>query len=146
LAGAFDFSVIVGSGIPLDADKQLRREHFSPFVKLPWSHDLPNGWPVGGMQSLFHGANDVPNELPWESTSYAPQEIIKRSDAFVEYGADYGHGEESRHVVHIGAARRINPRQQLDFHFGFGLSHGSPNHFFAAGYSFRVDRPFRRRE
>lgn len=31
------------------------------------------------------------------------------------------------------------PRQQIDFHFGFGLSHTAPRRFFAVGYSFRID-------
>lgn len=143
LAGAVDLAVIVGSGIPLDPDKP-GGHGFSPFIKLPWSHDLPHGWSVGGMQSLFYGTGDEPKTLTWESTFYVEREITKRSDLFVEYGADYGHGEESRQVLHIGAARRVTPRQQVDFHFGFGLTHGSPNHFFAAGYSFRVDHFFNR--
>ena len=140
LPAGFDLSVIVGSAIPLDPDK-LSGHRFSPFVKFPWSHELPNGWSVGGMQSLFYGS-DVPDKLTWGSTLYVEREITKRSDIFVEYGADYGHGEESRQVLHIGAARRITPRQQADFHFGFGVTHGSPNRFFAAGYSFRVDHLF----
>ena len=96
------------------------------------------------MQSIFYGTNEIPGKLISESTFYVEREIIKRSDVFVEYGADYGHGEQSRQVLHIGAARRVTPRQQVDFHFGFGLNHGSPNHFFAAGYSFRVDHLFGR--
>jgi hypothetical protein len=142
LAGSFDLSIIVGSGIPAYPD--IHGGHsFSPFVKLPWSHELPNGWSVGGMQSLFYGG-DLPAKVNWESTFYVEREIIRRSDIFVEYGADYGHGEGSRQVLHVGAARRVTPRQQVDFHFGIGLTHGSPNHFLAAGYSFRLDHLFGR--
>jgi hypothetical protein len=43
-----------------------------------------------------------------------------------------------------GRARSITPRQQIDSHFGLGLTHGSPDHFFAGGYSFGVDHLFRR--
>jgi len=143
LGRTFDLSVIVGSGIPLHTDKP-KVHGLSPFVKLPWSHDLPEGWSIGGMQSLFYGTNDQPNKLVGESTIYVEREVIKHSDVFVEYGADYSRGVESRQVLHIGAARRVTPRQQIDFHFGFGLTHGSPNHFFAAGYSFRVDHLFSR--
>jgi hypothetical protein len=46
LVGAFDLSVIVGSGIRLDASKPPSR-HVSPFVRFPLSHDWPNGWSVG---------------------------------------------------------------------------------------------------
>jgi hypothetical protein len=90
LAGALDLSVIIGSGIPLEADKP-GRHCCSPFVKFPWSRELPNGWAVGGMQSLFYGS-DVPDKLIWESTFYVKREIIKHSDIFVEYGADSDHG------------------------------------------------------
>ena len=34
--------------------------------------------------------------------------------------------------------------KQLDFHFGFGLTKGTPDHFFAAGYSFRIDHLLKR--
>jgi hypothetical protein len=143
LAGAFDLSVIIGSGITLEANEPAGHT-FSPFIKLPWSHDLAKGWSIGGMQSLFYGS-EVPNKFTWESTFFVEREIIKRSDIFFEYGADYGPGAESRQVLHIGAARRVTPRQQVDFHFGFGLTHGSPDHFLAAGYSLRVDHLFGRR-
>ena len=31
-------------------------------------------------------------------------------------------------------------KNQIDFHFGFGLSPATPDRFFAVGYSFRIDR------
>ena len=40
----------------------------------------------------------------------------------------------------FGTAYRINSTNQVDFHFGFGLSPAMPQRFFAAGYSFRIDR------
>jgi hypothetical protein len=143
LPGGFDLSVIVGSNLPIGADKQ-NGHGFSPFVKFPWSRELTKGWSVGGMQSFFHGTEQAPHKETWESTFYVEREFAKRSDAFIEYGADYGRGEESRQLLHIGAAHRITPTQQIDFHIGFGVSRGAPRHFFAVGYSLRIDHLFHR--
>jgi outer membrane putative beta-barrel porin/alpha-amylase len=145
LPGAFDLSVIVGSSFPLVSDNGSGHR-FSPFVKLPWSHSLSSGWSIGGMQSLFDGTDELPRKLILESTLYVEREVAKDSDVFLEYGADYGDRERSRQVLHVGAAHRIARRQQVDFHFGFGLTHGAPTHFFAAGYSFRIDHLLRRRD
>ena len=115
-----------------------------PVIKLPWSRELKDGWSVGGMQSLFYETDNRRRKLTWETTFYVERAIAKHSDVFVEYGGDYSRGEGARQVVHLGTAYRIKSKQQIDFHFGFGLSQAAPSQFFAAGYSFRVDHLFGR--
>src|SRR2546422_537702 len=77
--------------------------------------------------------------VTWQPTFYLEREITKHSDAFAEYSADYPHSGDARQLIHLGAAYRFTEKQQIDVHFGFGLSHATPEHFFAAGYSFRID-------
>ena len=111
-----------------------------PFIKFPWSKDLAKGWSLGGMQSFFWNTTAGRHNLVWEPTLMAEKEISGPWSAFVEYAGDFAQQGSSRHITHFGAAYRITPRQQIDFHFGFGLSQAAPQHFLAVGYSIRLDR------
>jgi hypothetical protein len=141
LPGSIDLSVIVAVSIPTGT-RSVTSQGFDPFIKFPWSRDLKSGWSVGGMQSLFYETDDRRRNLTSEPTFYVEREITKRSDAFTEYAGDYPHFGGARQIIHFGTAYRVTPHQQVDFHFGFGLSHAAPNHFFAVGYSFRIDELF----
>ena len=141
LPGAIDLAVIAGVSFPTGS-RGISSHGFDPFVKFPWSRELKAGWSVGGMQSLFFSTDRGGRNVTWEPTFYLEREITKHSDAFAEYAADYPHSGDARQLIHLGAAYRFTEKQQIDIHFGFGLSHATPEHFFAAGYSFRIDRLF----
>ena len=79
-----------------------------------------------------------------ESTFYIEKQITKPWDAFAEYGGDFAQRGGSKEVAHFGTAYKITPGNQIDFHFGFGLSHATPGRFFAVGYSFRIDNLWKR--
>jgi hypothetical protein len=92
------------------------------------------------MQSVFWNTEDGKRNLTGEQTFYIEKEITKPWDAFAEYAGDFAQWGGSKQIAHLGTAYRITVRQQVDFHFGFGLSHTAPGRFFAVGYSFRIDR------
>jgi len=139
LPGAVDLAVIAGVSFPT-GNRSISNHGFDPFVKFPWSRELRPGWSVGGMQSLFWDTENGRRNVTWEPAFYLQRELTKHSDAFVEYAADYMLSSDARQLIHLGAAYRFTDKQQIDIHFGFGLSHAAPRYFFAAGYSFRVDR------
>jgi len=139
LPGGFDLSVIVALSLPTGADG-ISSHGFDPFIKFPWSKDLRAGWSIGGMQSVFWYTEDGRRNLTWEPTIYIEKEITKPWDAFAEYAGDFAQRGGSKEIAHLGIAYRITPRQQVDFHFGFGLSQAAPSHFFGVGYSFRIDK------
>ena len=141
LHGAVDLAVIAGVTFPTGG-RSIGSHGFDPFVKFPWSRELRAGWSVGGMQSLFYATESGRRNATWEPAFYLEREVTKHSDAFVEYVADYPHSGDARQVIHLGAAYRYTENQQIDFHFGFGLTHAAPTHFIGAGYSFRVGRLF----
>ena len=58
---------------------------------------------------------------------------------FFEYAADFARQVSSKQIAHLGTAYRITPKQQIDFHLGFGVSRAAPEHFLAVGYSIRLD-------
>jgi hypothetical protein len=139
LPGGFDLSVIATLSLPTGAD-HISSHGFDPFIKFPWSKDFRAGWSFGGMQSVFWNTEEGKRNLTAEQTFYIEKEITKPWDAFAEYAGDFSQWGGSKQIAHLGTAYRITPTQQVDFHFGFGLSHNAPGRFFAVGYSFRIDR------
>ena len=139
LPGDFDLSVIAAVSLPTGADR-VSSHGFDPFVKFPWSKDLKSGWSFGGMESLFWNTEDRRRNLTGESTLYIEKQLTRPWDAFAEYGGDFPQWGGSREVAHFGTAYKITPKNQIDFHFGFGLSHSAPGRFFGVGYSFRIDK------
>jgi hypothetical protein len=143
IAGDIDLSVIVALSLPTGAAR-ISSHGFDPFIKFPWSKDLGKSWSIGGMQSLFWYTEDGRRNLTWEPTFYLEKQITKPWDAFAEYAGDFARWGRSKDLAHFGTAYRITPKNQVDFHFGFGLSHATPGRFFAVGYSFRIDNLWKR--
>jgi len=139
LWGHFDLTVIAALSLPTGADR-ISSHGFDPFIKFPWSKDLAKGWSLGGMQSLFWNTRAGRRDLIWEPTLTAEKGISDPWSVFVEYAGDFAQQGSSKQIAHFGTAYRITPKQQIDFHFGFGLSPAAPKHFFAVGYSIRLDR------
>jgi hypothetical protein len=139
LPGGFDLSLIVATSVPTGvADKTTHR--LDPFLKVPWSRELGNGWSIGGMASIFWPTEEGKRNLTWEPTFVLQRDLSRSFDVFTEYGGDYPQRGGAKQTIHFGTAYRINSTNQIDFHFGFGLSPSTPQRFFAAGYSFRIDR------
>jgi hypothetical protein len=139
LAGDIDLSVIVALSLPTGANR-ISSHGYDPFVKFPWSKDVKAGWSVGGMQSLFLYTDASRRNPTYETTFYLEKQLTKRCDAFAEYVGDFARYGGSSQIGHFGSAYRVTETQQVDFHFGFGLSHAAPSRFFAVGYSVRVDK------
>jgi hypothetical protein len=139
----FDVSLIVAASLPVGSTQY--RHRVDPFLKIPWSRELGHGWSVGGMQSVFWLTEDGRRNLTWEPTFVVERELTRSAYAFAEYGGDYPQRGDSKQTAHFGAAYKIGSNNQLDLHFGFGLSPATPDRFFAVGYSFRIDRLWGRR-
>jgi hypothetical protein len=139
LPGGFELSVMIAVRFPTGATR-TSSHGFDPDVKFPWSKELRDGWSIGGMQSVFWNTEDRRRNVTWEPIFYVEKQITKPWEVFVEYASDYAQHRGSRQIAHFGAAFKITPLQQVDFHFGFGMSHATPERFFGVGYSFRVDR------
>ncbi len=57
-------------------------------------------------------------------------------DAFIEYAADIPQRGGSRQLLHLGTTYKLTPRQQIDFHAGFGLTYAAARNLIGVGYSF----------
>jgi len=92
------------------------------------------------MQSLFFDTDGCKRNAVWEPTFYIEREITKPWQAFAEYAGDFAQRGGPKEIAHFGTAYRLTARQQVNFHFGFGVSLSAPSHFLAMGYSIRTDR------
>jgi hypothetical protein len=133
-----DLSLIGSLSLP-SGRMGISSRGFDPSVKLPWSKQLTNKWSIGGMQSLFWNSQEGGRNLTWQSTFYAERQFRASWYMFLEYDAELPHRSRSRQLIHNGAAYRPTPRQQVDVHFGVGLTPVTPSRFVAFGYSFRID-------
>lgn len=139
LPKGFDLSMILAVSLPIGASR-ISSHGYDPFIKLPWSKELKGRWSIGGMQSLFSNTDGRKRNAVWEPAFYIEREITKPWQAFVEYAGDFAQRGGPKEIAHFGTAYRFTARQQVDFHFGFGVSRSAPSHFFAIGYSLRIDR------
>lgn len=137
--GHFDLAVIVAVSLPTGAAR-ISSHSFDPFVKFPWSKDLGKSWSIAGMQSFFWNTQGGKRNPTLEATLNLERELTESWNLFAEYAGDFPHIGGSQQIAHFGTAYRITPNQQIDFHFGFGLSPSSLGHFFAVGYSIRLDK------
>ena len=138
LFGGFELSAIAGLSLPTGADR-ISSHGVDPSLKLPWSRDLKGGWSVGGMFSMLWNTEEGRRNFTWEPTFYAEREITSPLDLFAEYAGDFPQLGGARQIMHIGGAYKVTRKQQVDLHFGAGLSPGAPKRFLGIGYSFRLD-------
>jgi hypothetical protein len=135
-ADGFDVSVIVFLSIPTGA-AALSSHGYDPGLQLPWSRKLSANWSAAGQFALYWPTQVGVRNLTGESTFLLDRQLTKPLDAFVEYAGDFPQRGGPRHLLHFGAAYKITPRNQLDIHYGIGLSSAAVDHFIGIGYSFR---------
>ncbi len=105
---------------------------------MPWSRKLSANWTAAGQIAVYWASQEnATRNLTGESTFLLDRQLTKPMDAFIEYAGDFPQRGGPRHLLHFGAAYKIAPRQQLDLHFGIGLSSAAIDHFIGVGYSFR---------
>jgi hypothetical protein len=142
-ADGFDLSAIVFLSLPTGA-AAISSHGYDPGLQLPWSRKLSANWTAAGQIALYWPTTQVDTRtLTGESTFLLDRQITNPLDAFIEYAGDFPQRGGPRHLLHVGAAFKITPRQQLDIHYGIGLSSAAINHFIGLGYSFRF-QAFRR--
>jgi hypothetical protein len=134
--GGFDLSLIVFLSLPTGA-AAISSHGYDPGLQLPWSHKLSENWSAAGQFALYWPTQVARRDLTGESTFLLDRQLTKPMDAFVEYAGDFPQRGGPRHLLHFGAAYKIAPRQQLDIHYGVGLSSAAIDHFIGIGYSFR---------
>ena len=135
-ADGFDVSVIVFLSIPTGAHA-VSSHGYDPGVQLPWSRKLSDNWTAAGQLAVYFPTEIDGRNVTGESTFLLDRQLTKPMDAFIEYAGDFPERGGPRHLLHFGAAYKIGLRQQIDVHYGVGLSAAAVDHIIGVGYSVR---------
>jgi Putative MetA-pathway of phenol degradation len=136
----FNLSATAGLGFP-SGSRSISGPGYQPYIQLPWSRNIGQGWAVEGMFTLTWFPSDSARNPTFEPTLSVQREFGPSVDVFSEYVGDYDHRRPAQ-LLDGGDAWRFTDTQQLDFHAGVGLNSSTVDHYFGIGYSFRLDRLF----
>lgn len=140
--GKIDLSITAGVALPTGA-AAIAGRGAQPYIQLPWSWELHDGWGVSGMFTEFFRPAELTGQRMTETTFVIEKKLTERISVFTEYVGDYPDGTRPVQLINSGGMYRLTPTQQLDLHVAFGLNRNSPNYIVGLGYSFRVDGLFR---
>ena len=144
LPGRFDLSLTVGAALPIGATG-ISGPGVQPYVQIPWSIALSDGWALTGMETNFF-APSSDKKFTYQSTLAIEKEITERSFLFIEYVGGFPSNGRNSQLINSGGKYRIDDRQQIDFHVGVGLDRNAPGYIFGIGYSFRLDGVLQQRD
>jgi len=139
--GKIDLSVTAGIFLPT-GNARIAGSGAQPYVQLPWSWELHDGWGLSGMFTEFFRPAELTTKRVTETTFVIEKKLTEKFSLFTEYVGDYPEGAGPIILLNSGGLYRLTPTQQVDFHFAFGLNHNSPSYTLGVGYSFRIDRLF----
>ena len=134
-AAGFDVSIIAFLSIPTGA-AAISSHGYDPGLQLPWSRKLSTNWTAAGQFALYWPTQGDARNLTGQSTFLLDRQLTNPMDAFIEYAGEFPQRGGPQHLLHLGVAYKITPHNQLDVHYGIGLSAAAVNHFIGIGYSF----------
>jgi Putative MetA-pathway of phenol degradation len=142
--GKIDLSLVAGLGLPTGT-LSIAGPGVQPYLQMPWSWELHDGWGVSGMLTEFFRPSDVVTPGITEATFSLEKKLTEKASLFVEYVGDYPENGSPSQLFNSGGSYRLTPTQQVDFHVAFGLNHNAPSYIVGVGYSFRIDGLFAQR-
>jgi hypothetical protein len=141
IPGKIDLSLVTGVALPTGA-LTIAGPGAQPYLQMPWSWELRDGWGLSGMLTEFFRPADVVTPRITETTFSIEKKVTERASLFVEYVGDYPENAGSSQMLNSGGTYHLNRTQQVDFHVAFGLNHNAPSYLVGVGYSFRIDGLF----
>jgi hypothetical protein len=135
--GSLDASLVVSLSLPTGVNA-ISSHGYDPQFQAPMSYPISKNWTVAGMLSLSWPTQGASRNLTGQGTLLLDRQITSPWDAFVEYAGTFPQQGGPQHLLHAGTAYKITSNQQIDFHFGLGLSSAAVDHFIGFGYSFRL--------
>jgi hypothetical protein len=135
--GGFDVSAIVFLSFPTGA-KNLSSHGYDPGLQVPWSRSVSKNWTAAGQVAFYWPTVAGAHDFTGETTFYLDRQLTKPWDAYLEWAGDFPERGGNRQQLHVGTAYKLTPRQQVDFHFAFGLTPAAPRAYVGFGYSFLI--------
>jgi outer membrane putative beta-barrel porin/alpha-amylase len=143
LPGKIDLSVTAGVFLPTGT-AEIAGRGAQPYLQLPWSWELHDGWGVSGMLTEFFRPAGLTGTRITETTFVVEKKLSEKMSLFTEYVGDYPAGAGPSFALNSGGLYHLTAHQQVDFHFAVGLNHNAPSYVLGVGYSFRIDGLFPR--
>jgi len=140
--GKIDLSIVTGVALPTGS-VAIAGRGAQPYLQMPWSYELHDGWGISGMLTEFFRPDDFTARSITETTLSLEKKLTERFSLFTEYVGDYPQGASTSQLWNSGGVFHLTRTQQIDFHFAVGLNRNSPSYIVGLGYSFRVDGLFR---
>jgi hypothetical protein len=141
IPGKIDLSLVAGVALPTGAI-DIAGPGAQPYLQMPWSWELHDGWGVSGMLTEFFRPADMTTKRMTETTFSIEKKLTDKTSLFVEYVGDYPENAGPVVLLNSGGLYRLSPTQQVDFRIAFGLNHNAPSYIVGVGYSFRFDGLF----
>jgi len=141
IPGTIDLSLVFGTALPTGA-VDIAGRGAQPYLQMPWSFELHDGWGVSGMLTEFFRPSDHTTKRITETTFSIEKKLAEKTSVFVEYVGDFPENTSPSYLLNSGGVYHLSPTQQVDFHVAFGLNHAAPNYIVGIGYSFRFDGLF----
>jgi hypothetical protein len=138
--GKIDLSVVTGVALPTGSEAVAGRGA-QPYLQLPWSWELHDGWGLSGMFTEFFRPSD-PTRAITETTFVIEKKLMANFSVFTEYVGDYPQGSSSSQLWNSGGIYHLDKAHQIDFHVAIGLNHNAPSYIVGVGYSIRIDGLF----
>jgi Putative MetA-pathway of phenol degradation len=135
-SGGFDASLVAALSFPTGSNS-FSSHGYDPQLLVPWSNPVSKNWTAAGMLGVLWPTENGRHNTTGQFTFLVDRQLTNPWDAFVEYGGQYPQRGGPQHLIHFGTSFKVTPRQQLDFHAGFGLSAAAVDHFVGVGYSVR---------
>ena len=80
----FDLSATAGLGFP-SGSRQISGRGYEPYIQVPWSHEIADGWETDGMFTITWFPNESPRNPTFEPTFSLERAFGPWVDMFVEY-------------------------------------------------------------
>jgi len=132
----FDVSLIGSLILPTGANL-ISSHGYDPSVQLPWSRSLTKVWTVAGQLAVLWPTESARRNTTGQASGYFDRALGSVWDAYVEYSGEFAQRGGPQHTIDFGAAYKLTPHQQLDFHGNFGFAATTPTHAIGVGYSVR---------
>jgi len=131
-------SFVGGVNIPTGA-KVTSGTDVQPVFRIPYAISLTKTISLCGMESII--ITDSRGDIDYEPFVMVTKTMGRKVAVFAEYASQFIRNTHVPGVelAHFGGIYKLNRNNQLDMHFGFGLTKNSPAAFVGAGYSYRFD-------
>jgi hypothetical protein len=126
IPGKIDLSLVAGEALPTGA-ADIAGPGAQPYLQMPWSWELRDGWGLSGMLTEFFRPADLAAKRMTETFFFSRKKVTEKASLFVEYVGDYPENAGPSLFLNSGRLYRLSPTQQVDFRVAFGLNYNAPS-------------------